>query len=377
MTALKALEGRMSGLPRKVAAPLTDLVQRGLLSPHTAETVLDAGELSDQSQHLLGFAVAVHALEGSGVPVADTLRMAREQGRRINLHWSANRWKAEHERLARAATLRRLAAENEVYDLRLYERFLPKRWPGYLIRTSRRLGMEGLRQRHCVASYHRMVQERLRAFAVVFVNRTRWTVELRVQCNDERPLAITGIRSRYNRAPGPQEREAIHAHLGVSLLPPDTVDDVGGATVAGPHLQNLRRLLPVLREQQIQQLRVLYGGSGGSPRCDGIDYAPGIARARAEAITVPCDRVTSRIVNGRPITDRTLEQLTLPEAVQEIAGQYMSATDVHWDFLVYGGRACMSVSTRYGYAELDIETNNPDREDPYYTAIDIETGEQT
>ena len=98
---------------------------------------------------------------------------------------------------------------------------------------------------------------------------------------------------------------------------------------------------------------------------------------RAEAIPVPCDRVTSRIANGRPITDRTLEQLRLPEAVQEIAGQYMSTADVHWDFCMYGGRACMSISARYGYAELDIETHNPDREQPYYTAIDIETGDET
>ena len=122
MTAATAIETRLIGLPRKVAAPLRDLLRTGLMSPAAADTVLDAHELTGEPQHLLGFAVAALEFPLAGVPVADTIRMARDQGRRISLRWSANRWRAEHNRFARAATLKKPADENERYNVERYER---------------------------------------------------------------------------------------------------------------------------------------------------------------------------------------------------------------------------------------------------------------
>lgn len=81
------------------------------------------------------------------------------------------------------------------------EKHLPKRFSGYLIRTSRRLGMEGLRQRHCVASYDSRLRKGDCAIVAVFADRQRWTVELRLTNDTETPLRIDQIKTRYNGLP--------------------------------------------------------------------------------------------------------------------------------------------------------------------------------
>lgn len=149
---------KLETLPNKTSLPLQRLLSQGLLDEETVAVILDAGELdkkmSGNPHKLLGFAVAFLYLESKQVPVRDTIRMAREQGRRLDLDWSAKRWKQEHDRLSRVAVLARLSGENVVYELSRYAAVLPSSIQGYLIRSGRRLGMEGLRQRHCVAGYH-------------------------------------------------------------------------------------------------------------------------------------------------------------------------------------------------------------------------------
>ena len=96
-----------------------------------------------------------------------------------------------------------------------YERHLPASWSGYLIRTSRRLAMEGLRQRHCVGAQHDAVKYGLCSIAVVFLNGARWTIQIELTVHEDRPLDITRIRGRYNLMPSDNESKAIHERLGV------------------------------------------------------------------------------------------------------------------------------------------------------------------
>jgi hypothetical protein len=139
---------RLSNLPHKVALPIRELVAAEHLSEDDAHLILDAGECAGEHHRLLAFAVGYLNLRGQGVPVHDVIRMAKAQSRRVNLGWSAGRWKSEHDRLSRAEALATLARENVTYDVAKFAQHLPGKFPGYLIRTSRRLGMEGLRQRH-------------------------------------------------------------------------------------------------------------------------------------------------------------------------------------------------------------------------------------
>ena len=174
---------RLNTLPAKVATPFRQLLAAEQIPQDTLSTVLDAGDLSGDSHKLLGFTVAYMQLRSQGVPIHDVIRMAQTQQRRINLNWSAKRWKLEHERLSRAEALSRLARDNIIYNVEKYEALLPDRFDGYLIRTSRRLGMEGLRQRHCIAAYHTQLLNCSCAIAAIFVDRQRWTVQL-VTTND-------------------------------------------------------------------------------------------------------------------------------------------------------------------------------------------------
>ena len=104
------------------------------------------------------FLVAYLSLKKQGVPVEDTVLMAGSLKRRINLSWSARRWKEAHDKFSRMVTLEKLAKSSVDYSLDDYRAVLPNHWPGYLIGSSVRLGMEGLRQRNCVASYDDGIQ---------------------------------------------------------------------------------------------------------------------------------------------------------------------------------------------------------------------------
>ena len=353
MTAAAAIETRLIGLPPKVAAPLRDLVRTGLMSPATADTVLDAHELTGEPQHLLGFAVAALEFRLAGVPVADTIRMARDQGRRISLRWSANRWRAEHNRFARAATLKKLADENEAYDVERYERHLPAKWPGYLIKSSRRLGMEGLRQRHCVAAYHRSVKNGHCAIATVFVHSTRWTVELRWTGLEDRPLAITQIRSRRNQAPPAEVREMIHERMDIPRPPQAKQGVAGSARQPNRFMENLRRVLPVLRQHGIEHVWVSFAGGGDSGQIDDVEFSP---RLTDEALTAPCHRTESAWIGGEWRRANGVEDVPLKAAIEDITYDYLEATGVDW-YNNDGGQGTLSIGVEAGTVDMDLSTN--------------------
>ena len=97
-----AIRGRLDTLPPKVGRPVARPdAHRAAQGPAPWETVLDAVDLAGEPQHLLGFAVGMLDMGGDGVPMEDTVRMARELGHRLNLRWSPRRWKEEHDRLSR------------------------------------------------------------------------------------------------------------------------------------------------------------------------------------------------------------------------------------------------------------------------------------
>ena len=75
--------------------------------------------------------------------------------------------------------------------------------------------MEGLRQRHCVASYHPQLQAGSCAIASVFIDRQRWTVQLLATGKPDMPLSIGQIKTRLNGLPTKEIRDRIHETLGL------------------------------------------------------------------------------------------------------------------------------------------------------------------
>lgn len=364
-------DDRLLRLPAKTRRAFADLLRRGFMSNETAELLLMATELGGEPRRLLGFAIGMLDMERSGVPVRDAIRMARQQGRRVNLSWGPGRWQREHDRMARVAALTRLTLDSRHYDVRAFERHLPATWPGYLIRTSRRLGMEGARQRHRVASKDQALRERRRAIAVVFLNRRRWTVELALRCSDDAPLQIMEIRSRFNRLPTRVEREAIHAVLGIPTPAPGQARDA--AAEPRWNTERLRRLLPAMRERGIILVSVCFGGSGDDGQVDAVRYTPDPPFGNREPIIVPCEMRRARRDGDRWVTDRVTELVELEAAIKEVAGQYLETVDVNWD-ISDGGTAELEIDVGVGTMELSIDQHYVERDNLYCRQVEIDTG---
>jgi hypothetical protein len=366
-----AIDRRLAALPPKVAQPFRQLLAAGQLTEEVVSTLLDAGELAGDSAKLLGFAVAYLHLRAQGVPVHDVIRMARDQDRRINLAWSPKRWSAEHDRLARSEALRRLAGENTAYDVSRYAALLPPRFSGYLIRTSRRLGMEGLRQRHCVASYHARLQAGSCAIAAVFVDRHRWTVQLILTDNPERPLHIAQIRSRFNELPGTTVLKRIHETLGIQPAPGPA--EPAPATAHAPgHLQNLRRLLPILREQGVETVTVSFDGSGDEGCIDGIDYAPGTAR-HVGAVPVTYQTFCRRFEDGLWVAVAEPTEGSVGAALEELTYDYLEETGVDW-YNNDGGFGELVIDVAQGTVALEVNTRYTESTNAFSSERDILTG---
>lgn len=384
MTALDAVHARLRTLPAKVSVPFRDLLSTGLLKPETAQSVLDAGESAGEPQHILGFAIAFLEMERAGVPVADTIRMARLHGRRLNLRWSPKRWQKEHGHLSRLSTLRRLEAKNEVYDLDAYERLLPERWPGYLIRTSRRLGLEGLRQNHCVAAYHGQIKSGYAAIATVFVDRTRWTVELtRAYATGE--LRLAQIRGRHNRTPGPAVRRAICVTLGIE---PTAADPYSAANRPAAHsyMENLRRVLPVLRERNVDRVEVSFSGCGDSGQIDDVTFlpagydpvrpgtTPAIPRSEFTGIVVASETATFVLEDGEWTRQEQVEHVGVEAAIATLTEDYLQETGVDW-YNNTGGHGCLEIDVPSGTVNLEVNQNEEVSNLAFARLSDIVSGE--
>jgi hypothetical protein len=372
MTESTTLLSRLALLPPKVAVPFRDLLNRGHIGDEVLTSVLDAGDIVRDQSRLLGFAIAFMQMRHSGVPIADVINMAKSQGRRIRLDWSANRWRAEHDRLSRAEALSRLAEENVTYDVSDYAPHLPDRFPGYLIGSSRRLGMEGLRQRHCVASYHSQLTRNYCAIASVFIDKTRWTVQLNKTNNDDRPLRISQIRSRLNRTPSPDVRSAIHDALGIEEYTP--VPSQPARRFAQPdYMDKLRRVLPVLRDNGVNEVTVYFDGSGDSGSIDTVIYDPIEFDGSEIRVTIPIPHHEN--VNDQWITVTEDTECSIDEAITQVTDQYLSETGVDW-YNNDGGFGELKIHVAEGTVGLDIETRYTQTNTEHSTVRDIETGEE-
>ena len=218
----KTIQRRLAKLPPKVAQPLTHLVKIGQIKDQDIRTVLDAGDMTGNHHLLVGFAAGAMGMKAQHVPVTDTVAMAKKLGRKIRLDWSPRRWREEHDRMAKAVTLRQFSEKNVDYDVEFYATALPPEYPGYIIRNSLRLAKVGWYQRHCVASYHYRCVSGSSAFVCVFVDHTRWTVELKKSANSASPVRISQIRTTDNRGPDTPTEKKIYEHLGISGYVPET-----------------------------------------------------------------------------------------------------------------------------------------------------------
>ncbi len=359
---------RLAEIPLKTALPLRHLMRAGQLSESCLDDLLDAAELSGETSRLLGFAVGYLHMTREGVPVQDVIRMAKSQKRRINLAWSPARWRAEHDKLSRAETLTRLQVANVTYDLATYEAALPPSACKSLIRCSKRLGLEGLRQRHCVASYHDKIASGSCAIASVIVDRQRWTVQLELTRNPDAPIAITQIKTRHNGIAPPDVRRRIHDMMEIELpKQPDPSNSVPNYV----YLDNLRRVLPILQQHEIESVTVTFSGSGDSGAIDDVYYAPQIA---ASVRATPIEQMTlNRVYDRIWITTTASETVTLDQAIMNITDNYLAETGVNW-YDNDGGYGELEIDVAGRSVRLDVNVNYTQSSNEFCETKNIDTG---
>ncbi len=369
---MNSVEARLKSLPSKVGTPIERLLAAGQLNDKVVETALDAGELARDNSRLLAFVAGMLYLQSQGIAVHDVIEMAKKQSRRINLGWSAKRWKAEHERLSQAETMARLSQQNVGYDISKFTAYLPECFNGYLIKNSRRLGMEGLRQRHCVASYHQQLLAGHCAIASVFVDKRRWTVQLVLTGNNDVPLCIVQCRTRHNRSPSAEVLNRIHELLNVKRFDAAAQYSAERSSNTRSYMQNLRALLPVLRERGVQQVTVQFDGSGDSGSIDSTYYEP---QLESRGIDIQVRRVTREFVQGEWRYASNVERLNLDDAIEEVANDYLEETGVDW-YNNDGGFGELVIDVTQGTVALEINVRMTESETAYSGTKDIETGEE-
>jgi len=367
------IENRLAQLPAKTSMPFRQLLSAGQIREDVIHTVLDAGEITGDTSKLIGFAAGFLHLRGKGVPVHDVIRMAKAQKRRINLSWGEKRWKEEHDRLSRAEALYRMAQQNISYDVSKYEKHLPKRFSGYLIRTSRRLGMEGLRQRHCVASYDGRLKNGNCAIVAVFVDGQRWTVELALTKDAEAPLCITQIKTRYNGLPPASIRQKIHEVLGIDMK------KAGGAAYMPTtrdflYMENLRRVLPILQGNGIEKVTVSFNGEGDSGSIEEILYEPRENEETLKDLPVEYISTSSFFDDGQWSRNARPELSTLNEALDALTYDYLEETGVDW-YNDNGGYGELIIDVQNGTVSLEVNVRFTDTTTEYSGEKNIETGE--
>jgi hypothetical protein len=355
-----SIENRLNQLPRKVALPFSRLLSTGQLTENVLEDILDAGELSNNQTMLIGFAVGYLHLRAQGVPIHDVIRMAKNQQRPIKLDWSEKRWRQEHDKLARAEALIRLSSENVTYDVSQFEVHLPDQFSGYLIRTSKRLGMEGLRQRHCVASYHSQLQNGSCAIASVFVNRRRWTVQLFTTNDPLKPLSIGQIKTRFNESPSSDIRAEIHSKLDIALDNPvmPRADEPAPA-----YMDTLQLLLPVLNEFGVQMVYVGFDGSGDDGAIDSAYYIP------SETSTI-ANQTLGDLGDASILATKTVQAV-----LDDLTYEYLEHTDIDW-YNNDGGYGELQIDVRAGTVSMEVNVRYTESICEFHATHNIATGEE-
>ena len=342
------LQVRVNQLPPKVAKTLGGLFEIGHIDASVLTSVLDAGDLSQDVSRLSAFAVSFLFLSSQQVPVKDVIRMAKQNDRTIHLWWSARRWQAEHERLSLLATVTRLCAENATYETAFFASHIAPGMPGYLVRSSRRLGMEGLRQRHCVASWHDRLSSGNTAICVVFLNTVRWTVELIRTQDPKHPVRVGQIKARRNADPCFEERKRIHQLLGISEQ--TATPGIGGNAGTTLWQRNAAIIIPVLRELSVEQVEVRFSGYGDSGQIEEVWITPDPGAA---SVTVTeCERYWD--AGTWQSLERSVER-PLADAITDMVYAYLEITGVNWyDNEGGSGVFTMDVTRQLLAMEIDV-----------------------
>ncbi len=358
----------------KVSAPLKHLYDNNWLSLDDLTHILKVGELNRYPSTLLGFATIYVAAVNSHLPIKDAINMAHTLKRRFNMAWSANRIKEEHNRFSRMMTLKALAGSRKIYNVEPIARECNRNFPGYWITSSRRLGMEGLRQRHCVASYATKIESLECAIASLFINQVRWTVEVKQSWHDPDKLIINQMQSRMGVRADEATRKIAYDLLGIEM-PPKPEQRVGlNDRESTDTTQLMQSIYHACVARGVQDVGISFYGGGDSGEFHAPIFNPTLTQEQDSGANIPLTRREKRYVEGRWVSIETTNVVSLSDAVEALAEIMVSNTGVDW-YNNDGGDGNVVFNIQEAQLGLDVCYNVIEREIGASEVYDLLTGE--
>ena len=144
---------------------------------------------------------------------------------------------------------------------------------------------------------------------------------------------------------------------------------------ARPHayMDNLRRILPVLRENGVRRVTVTFDGSGDSGSIDDVEY--GDAAIDGSTLMVEIEIMHRVLQAGRWVTSRVREQKDLDTAIEELTDDYLAETNVDW-YNNDGGFGELTIDVDEGTVALEVSVRFTESSTEYSCTRDIVTGEE-
>ena len=138
-------------------------------------------------------------------------------------------------------------------------------------------------------------------------------------------------------------------------------------------MENLRRILPVLRAQGIENVTISFEGYGDSGSIEDISYAP-CTNENIKEIPVEHLCTASHFDDGQWLKTVTPQQSTLNEAIDELTYDYLEETGVDW-YNNDGGYGELVIDVNAGTVALEVNVRYTESTTEYSAERDIITGE--
>jgi len=362
------LDDELAHYSPKVAKPVKHLFESGWLEPEDIEAILMVGRINSRPCTLLGYCAVYSAIRVDWtVPVRDSIKMAYALGRPFNITWSAQRIREEHDRLSQITTLKMMSAENRVFDVDFVARHCAKKFSGYWILTSRRLGIEGFRQKHCVARYCAEIEQKKCAIASLFINEKRWTVEVIPAKNPEEAPIIKQIQSKNGERADKEIRKAVYDEMGLDIkAPPKRAGDDSLDTIARLNAQ----IHDACHKAGIASIDINFTGSQGNIRFKEPIFQCGLSQEELDDIRFPVEvpAVWGDQV-GQGITQRGIWSLSA--AVTYVVRHIVSRSQTGWEEEEGNGSVFFHIES--ATIEFNIYAVNVNRVD--WGGFNMQTGE--
>jgi len=332
--------------PPKTTKPL---LEKGWLNGLDMDAILRVGKMNNYPCTLLGFTCVYLAALRDKAPIQDTIKMANLLNRPFNMSWSSKRIKEEHTKLSRMMTLRALAQNNQVFDVEFMASKCSKTFKGYWIKSSRRLGMEGLRQRHCVASYGYGIENKQYAIASVFEGGRRWTVQVTAGYGDQENPHITQIQGRSGRLPGKATQIAIMEQMGIEQ-DMHTSDRING----DDRSELMAKIRKTCQAAGIKEANIEFYGGGDEGSFDMPTIVPDIPDEEIGDVREPLEVPCKALIDGKWVASTKMRNIGLREALRELSSSIVAETGIDW-FNGDGGGGEINYDFEKGVYELRVD----------------------